>query len=97
MDNLPRKRFHGSSSKQLGQEKKNRNEGGGEEEKDSLFSPPTPTPSSFFFALLPTFAQGVFEERTTGSEAISLVICLDATKFILPSFFTLTEAICPKF
>ena len=32
-------------------------------------------------------SKGVFEERTTGSEAISLLICLDATKFILPSFF----------
>ena len=40
----------------------------------------------------------VFERRTSiGSEPFSLLICLDATKFLLLSVFTLTETICPKF
>ena len=40
----------------------------------------------------------VFEQRTsTGSKALSLLICLDAyNKFVLLSFFTLIEMICPK-
>ena len=38
--------------------------------------------------------EGVFERRTsTGSEDVSLLICLDAIKFVLPSFFTLVETI----
>ena len=39
-----------------------------------------------------------FERRTsTGCELFfSLVICLDATKFILLSVFTLIETICPR-
>ena len=38
--------------------------------------------------------EGVFEQRTsTGNEDVSLVICIDAIKFVLSSFFTLVEAI----
>ena len=33
---------------------------------------------------------------STGSESFSLEICLDATKFVLLSFFTLITTICPK-
>ena len=32
----------------------------------------------------------------TGSERFSLLICLDVTKFVLLSVFTLIETICPK-
>ena len=32
--------------------------------------------------------------KSTGSEPFSVLICLDATKFVLPSVFTLKEAIC---
>ena len=33
-------------------------------------------------------SKGVFERRTsTGSEAVSLIICIDATKFVLVSSF----------
>ena len=39
--------------------------------------------------------KGVFERRTpTGSEALSVLICLDDTKFGLLSAFTLLEMIC---
>ena len=39
----------------------------------------------------------VFERRTsTGREPFSLLICLDATKFVLLSVFTLKEKICLK-
>ena len=39
----------------------------------------------------------VFERRTsTGSEPFSLLICLDATIFVLLSVLTLIETICPK-
>ena len=45
----------------------------------------------------PTLLPQVFERRTsTGSEAFSLFICLDATKFVLPSFFSLTKTIYPR-
>ena len=33
---------------------------------------------------------------STGSERFSLLICLDVTKFVLLSVFTLIETICPK-
>ena len=33
---------------------------------------------------------------STGSEPFSLLICLDATKFVLLSVFTLIETICPR-
>ena len=32
----------------------------------------------------------------TGSEPFSLLICLDATKFVLLSVFILKETICPR-
>ena len=92
----------GVRQKKLGQEKKRGMKGEGEKRKRSSFLPP-PTSFIFFFCspfnfrAIVSLSKGVFEERTTGSEAISLLICLDATKFMLPSFFTLTEAICPKF
>ena len=39
----------------------------------------------------------VFVLRTsTGREPFSVLICLDATKFVLPSVSTLKEAICPN-
>ena len=101
MGSLPSKRFRGSSSKKVGTREKKRNEGGGGEEKEIFFLPPPPSfiffCSPFNFRAIVSLSKRVFEERTTGSEAISLLICLDATKFMLPSFFTLTEAICPKF
>ena len=43
-------------------------------------------------------SKDVFEPRTsTGSEAFSLSVCFDATKFVLLSFFTLIEMNCPIF
>ena len=33
---------------------------------------------------------------STGNEFFSLLICLDAAKFVLLSVFTLTETICPR-
>ena len=42
-------------------------------------------------------ARGIFKRRTsTGSSSFSLVKCLDATKFVLLSVFTLIETICQK-
>ena len=39
----------------------------------------------------------VFERRTsTGSEAFSLFICLDANKLVLLSFFSLLKTIYPR-
>ena len=39
----------------------------------------------------------VFERRmSTGSEPFPLLMCLDATKFVLLSVFTLIETICPR-
>ena len=47
--------------------------------------------------LIGSLSSEVFEGRTSiGSEPFSLLICLDATKFILLSVFTLTETICPR-
>jgi len=48
-----------------------------------------------------SLSKGVSERRgerrmSTGSEAFSLQICLDATKFVLSSFFTLMTTICPN-
>ena len=38
--------------------------------------------------------EGVFKRGTsTGSEEFSLLICLDAIKFVLPNFFTPVETI----
>ena len=74
--------------------------GGGRRKRELLF--PLPLLPFFFFCFPTSFratvslSKGVFDERTTGSETISLLILLDATKY-MPSFFTITEAICPKF
>ena len=39
--------------------------------------------------------KGVFERRTsTGSEVFSLIVCLDATKFVLVSVVILVETFC---
>ena len=44
-----------------------------------------------------SLCRNVFERRTlTGSGPFSLLICLDATKFVLLSVFTLKETICPR-
>ena len=47
---------------------------------------------------LSTFpSKDVFERRTsTGSEAFSLFICLDANKFVLLSFFSVLKTIYPR-
>ena len=47
--------------------------------------------------LLGTLSKDVFERRTsTGSEAFSLSICLDANKLVLLSFFSLLKTIYPR-
>ena len=44
-----------------------------------------------------SLSRDVFERCTsTGSEPFSLLICLDAIKFVLLSVFTLKETICPR-
>ena len=46
---------------------------------------------------LGSLSKDVFEQCTsTGSEAISLFICLDANKFVLLSFFSLIKTIYPR-
>ena len=57
-----------------------------------LFARPTKT--AMLRRLQGSLSKGVFERRTsTGSEAFSLLICLDDRKFVLYSFFTLIETI----
>ena len=47
--------------------------------------------------LLGNLSKDVFERRTsTGSEAVSLFICLDANKLVLLSFFSLLKTIYPR-
>ena len=47
--------------------------------------------------ILGTLSKDVFERRTsTGSEAFSLFICLDANKLVLLSFFFLLKTIYPR-
>ena len=47
--------------------------------------------------ILGNLSKDVFERRTsTGSEAFSLLICLDANKFVLLSFFSLIKTIYPR-
>ena len=47
--------------------------------------------------ILGTLSKDVFEPRTsTGSEAFSLFICLDANKLVLLSFFSLLKTIYPR-
>ena len=44
--------------------------------------------------IIGNLSKDVFERRTsTGSEAFSLFICLDTTKFVLLSFFSLIKTI----
>ena len=48
-------------------------------------------------ALLGSLSRDVFEQRTsTGSELFSLLVCLDANKFVLLSFFALIKTIYPR-
>ena len=58
------------------------------------FSPASPQHN------LGNLSKGIFERRTwTGSETFPLTflnICLNASKFVLLSFFTLKTTICPK-
>ena len=50
-----------------------------------------------FLVTLGTLSKDVFERRTsTGSEAFSLFICLDANKLVLLSFFSLLKTIYPR-
>ena len=52
---------------------------------------------SRLWATLGTLSKHVFEQRTsTGSEAFSLFICLDANKLVLLSFFSLLKTIYPR-
>ena len=47
--------------------------------------------------IIGTLSKDVFEARTsTGSEAFSLFICLDANKLVLLSFFSLLKTIYPR-
>ena len=47
--------------------------------------------------IIGNLSKDVFERRTsTGSEAFSLLICLDANKFVLLSFFSLIKTIYPR-
>ena len=36
------------------------------------------------------------KQKSTGNEAFLLLICLNTTKFVLRSVFTLKETICPE-
>ena len=48
-------------------------------------------------AKIGTLSKDVFERRmSTGSEAFSLFICLDANKLVLLSFFSLLKTIYPR-
>ena len=48
--------------------------------------------------ILGNLSKDVFERRTsTGSEVFSLLICLDANKFVLLSFSSLIKTIYPRF
>ena len=52
---------------------------------------------SYRWLTIGSLSGDVFERRTsTGSEPFSLLICLDATKFVFLSVFTLKETICPR-
>ena len=53
---------------------------------------------SFHTDILGNLSKDVFERRTsTGSEVFSLLICLDANKFVLLSFSSLIKTIYPRF
>ena len=52
---------------------------------------------SVISGVIGSLSSSVFERRTsTGSELFSFLICLDATKFVWLSVFTLIETTCPK-
>ena len=52
---------------------------------------------NFKLGKLGTLSKDVFERRTsTGIEALSLFICLDANKLVLLSFFSLLKTIYPR-
>ena len=58
---------------------------------------PLPVDVSRSKTLLGSLSKDVFERRTsTGNEAFSLPICLDANKFVLLSFFSLIKTIYPR-
>ena len=53
--------------------------------------------TQYFLKIIGTLSKDVFERRTsTGSEAFSLFICLDANKLVLLSFFSLLKTIYPR-
>ena len=53
--------------------------------------------TQYFLKIIGTLSKDVFERRTsTGSEAFSLFIYLDANKLVLLSFFSLFKAIYPR-
>ena len=52
---------------------------------------------AFYCSVRGSLSKDVFERCTlTGSESLSLLICLDATKLVLLSVFTLIETNCSK-
>ena len=97
MGSLPRKRLRGSSSRKLGQEKERYMKGERKERKERKTAYFLPLPLLPFFFLLSFQLSRNSEERTTGSEAISLLIYLHATKFILPSFLLLQRRFARNF
>ena len=63
----------------------------------SLFSVRNISSHVYHALTLGTLSNDVFERRTsTGSEAFSLFICLDANKLELLSFFSLLKTIYPR-
>ena len=77
--------------------------------KKKLYLPWTFELADVFYLIIPrgwqtrllitlgTLSKDVFERRTsTGSEALSLFICLDANKLVLLSFFSLLKTIYPR-
>ena len=50
----------------------------------------------FFFLISELKQRRSLPRAPTGSESCFFLICLDATKFVLPSVFTLKETICTK-
>ena len=60
---------------------------------DAMEEPPVVAPEE----VIGTLSKDVFERGTsTGSEAVSLFICLDANKLVLLSFFSLLKTIYPR-
>ena len=64
---------------------------------DSNMAAVTSCEYTLLLLLLGTLSKDVFEARTsTGSEAFSLFICLDANKLVLLSLFSLLKTIYPR-